>query len=109
MKVSILEQSVSVEGKPQNITIQETINLAVKAEKLGYKRFWVSEHHNHPTIVGSAPEILMAAIATKTKKIRIGSAGVMLPHYAPFKIAEQFKVLEAIARELLTVFSAISI
>ena len=97
MKVSILEQSVSVEGKPQNITIQETINLAVKAEKLGYKRFWVSEHHNHPTIVGSAPEILMAAIATKTKKIRIGSAGVMLPHYAPFKVAEQFKVLEAIA------------
>jgi len=97
MKVSILEQSVSVEGKPQNITIQESINLAEKAERLGYKRFWVSEHHNHPTIVGSAPEVLMAAIATKTKKIRIGSAGVMLPHYAPFKVAEQFKVLEAIA------------
>ena len=97
MHVSILEQSVSVEGKPQSITIQESINLAIKAEDLGYKRFWVSEHHNHPTIVGSAPEVLMAAIATKTKEIRIGSAGVMLPHYAPFKVAEQFKVLEAIA------------
>ena len=97
MQVSILEQSVSVEGKPHSITIQESINLAIKAEQLGFKRFWVSEHHNHPTIVGSAPEILMAAIAAQTKKIRIGSAGIMLPHYAPFKIAEQFKVLEAIA------------
>ena len=97
MQVSILEQSVSVEGKPQTHTIQDSINLAVKAEKLGYKRFWVSEHHNHPTIIGSAPEVLMAAIATKTKTIRIGSAGIMLPHYAPFKVAEQFRVLEAIA------------
>ena len=97
MQVSILEQSVSVEGKPQTHTIQDSINLAIKAEQLGYKRFWVSEHHNHPTIIGSAPEVLMAAIATQTKVIRIGSAGIMLPHYAPFKVAEQFRVLEAIA------------
>ena len=61
-EVSILEQSVSVEGKPQSITIQDSINLAKTAEKLGYKRFWVSEHHNHPTIIGSAPEVLMAAM-----------------------------------------------
>ena len=97
MQVSILEQSVAVEGKPQHITIQDSINLAKKAEKLGYKRFWVSEHHNHPSIIGTAPEILMAAIATHTKTIRIGSAGIMLPHYSPFKVAEQFRVLEAIA------------
>ena len=97
MQVSVLEQSVAVEGKPQHMTIQDSINLAKKVEKLGYKRFWVSEHHNHPTIIGTAPEILMAAIATQTKTIRIGSAGIMLPHYAPFKIAEQFRVLEAIA------------
>ena len=71
MQVSILEQSVAVEGKPQHITIQDSINLAKKAEKLGYKRFWVSEHHNHPSIIGTAPEILMAAIATHTKTIRI--------------------------------------
>ena len=70
-EVSILEQSVSVEGKPQSVTIQDSINLAKTAEKLGYKRFWVSEHHNHPTIVGTAPEVLMAAIATQTKNIRI--------------------------------------
>jgi len=97
MQISILEQSVSVEGKPQSNTIQDSINLAVKAEMLGYKRFWVSEHHNHPTIIGSAPEVLMAAIAGKTETIRIGSAGIMLPHYAPFKVAEQFRVLNALA------------
>ena len=97
MQISILEQSVSVEGKPQSNTIQDSINLALKAEMLGYKRFWVSEHHNHPTIIGSAPEVLMAAIAVKTETIRIGSAGIMLPHYAPFKVAEQFRVLEALA------------
>jgi len=97
MKVSILEQSVSVEGKPQSVTIKDSINLAKKAEKLGYKRFWVSEHHNHPTIIGTAPEILMAAIACNTSTIRIGSAGIMLPHYSPLKVAEQFRVLEAIA------------
>ena len=97
MKVSILEQSVSVEGKPQSVTIKDSINLAKKAEKLGYKRFWVSEHHNHPTIIGTAPEILMAAIACNTSSIRIGSAGIMLPHYSPLKVAEQFRVLEAIA------------
>ena len=91
--ISILEQSVSVEGKPQSITIQDSIKLAKTAEQLGYKRFWVSEHHNHPTIIGSAPEVLMAAIATQTNSIRIGSAGIMLPHYSSFKVAEQFRVL----------------
>ena len=97
MKFSVLEQSVSVEGKPQQTTIQDSIDLAKKAEKLGYYRFWVSEHHNHPTIIGTAPEILMAAIACNTSSIRIGSAGIMLPHYSPLKVAEQFRVLEAIA------------
>jgi len=97
MKVSVLEQSVSVEGKPQQTTIQDSIDLAKKAEKFGYYRFWVSEHHNHPTIIGTAPEVLMAAIACNTSSIRIGSAGIMLPHYSSLKVAEQFRVLEAIA------------
>ena len=66
-------------------------------EELGYARFWVSEHHSHPTILGTAPEILIAAIAAKTNHIRIGSAGVMLPHYSPLKVAEQFRVLDALA------------
>jgi luciferase family oxidoreductase group 1 len=64
---------------------------------MGYHRFWVSEHHSHPGILGTAPEILMAAISMKTTRIRIGSAGVMLPHYAALKVAEQFRVLDALA------------
>jgi luciferase family oxidoreductase group 1 len=71
--------------------------MAVHCEALGYHRFWVSEHHGLPTIVGSAPEVLMAAIAARTSRIRVGSAGVMLPHYSAFKVAEQFRVLEALA------------
>ena len=76
MKLSILDQSVSVKGKSQDQTINETLNLSSIAEKMGYHRFWVSEHHNHPTIVGTAPEILMAAIAIKTKTIRIIKTGI---------------------------------
>jgi luciferase family oxidoreductase group 1 len=71
--------------------------LAVQSEAWGYHRFWVSEHHSHPSIVGTAPEVLMAAIAARTTRIRLGSAGVMLPHYAPLKVAEQFRVLDALA------------
>ena len=71
--------------------------LAEHCERLGYDRFWVSEHHNHPSIVGSAPEVLLAAIAMRTERIRLGSAGIMLPHYSPYKVAEQFRVLDALA------------
>jgi luciferase family oxidoreductase group 1 len=93
----MLDQSVALAGRPQADSILETLALAELAESLGYHRFWVSEHHSHPTIVGSAPELLMAAIAARTSRIRIGSAGVMLPHYAPLKVAEQFRVLDALA------------
>lgn len=97
IKLSVLDQSVAAEGLARDQSIRDTIALAGLCEQLGYERFWVSEHHNHPTIVGSAPEIIMAAIAQSTERIRIGSAGVMLPHYAPLKVAEQFRVLDAIA------------
>ena len=96
-KLSVLDQSVAVVGRTEDASIRQTLELAQHAEALGYHRFWVSEHHNHPSIVGSAPEVLMAAIAATTRRIRIGSAGVMLPHYAPLKVAEQFRVLEALA------------
>lgn len=95
--LSVLDQSVAVAGRPQDLSIRNTVALAQHCEALGYRRFWVSEHHNHPTIVGTAPEIVMAAIAATTKRIRIGSAGIMLPHYAPFKVAEVFRVLDALA------------
>jgi luciferase family oxidoreductase group 1 len=97
MKLSVLDQSVSLSGSSEDAAIRDTLSLAEHAEALGYHRFWLSEHHSLPTIVGSAPEILMAAIASRTQRIRIGSAGVMLPHYAALKVAEQFRVLEALA------------
>ena len=96
-RLSVLDQSISVAGRPQDQSIRNTVALAQHCEALGYERFWVSEHHNHPTIVGTAPEIVIAAIAATTRRIRIGSAGIMLPHYAPFKVAEVFRVLDALA------------
>lgn len=97
LRLSVLDQSVAVVDRPHGQSIRDTIALAQHCETLGYHRFWVSEHHNHASIAGSAPEILVAAIAGVTKRIRIGSAGVMLPHYSPYKVAEQFLVLEALA------------
>jgi luciferase family oxidoreductase group 1 len=97
MKLSVLDQSVSLAGGSEDAAIRDTLSLAEDCERLGYARFWLSEHHGLPTIVGSAPEILMAAIAARTTRIRIGSAGVMLPHYSALKVAEQFRVLEALA------------
>ncbi|MGA0569511.1 LLM class flavin-dependent oxidoreductase [Variovorax sp. VNK109] len=97
LRLSVLDQSVSGVGRAQDEAIRNTVSMAEHCEALGYHRFWVSEHHALSTIVGTAPEILMAAIAARTKRIRIGSAGVMLPHYAPFKVAEQFRVLDALA------------
>jgi luciferase family oxidoreductase group 1 len=97
MKLSVLDQSISVQGRGEDAAMRETLALATHCEALGYHRFWVSEHHGMPTIVGTAPEIMLAAIAARTSRIRLGSAGVMLPHYAAFKVAEQFRVLEALA------------
>jgi luciferase family oxidoreductase group 1 len=97
VKLSVLDQSTAPEGASQHIAIRETLELARHCEALGYHRYWVSEHHNSDSIVGTAPEVLMAAIAAITSRIRVGSAGVMLPHYSALKVAEQFRVLEAIA------------
>jgi len=97
MRLSVLDQSAAVTGRTEAESIRESVALARHCEALGYHRFWVSEHHNLPAIVGTAPEVLMAAIAATTERIRIGSAGVMLPHYAALKVAEQFRVLEALA------------
>ena len=83
--------------RPHGEAIRNTMALARACEDWGYQRFWLSEHHSNETIVGTAPEVLIAAIAATTSRIRVGSAGVMLPHYAPFKVAEQFRVLDAIA------------
>ena len=97
MRLSVLDQSTASKGRAQDAAIRETLELARHCDALGYHRYWVSEHHNSANIVGTAPEVLMAAIAATTPRIRVGSAGVMLPHYSALKVAEQFRVLEAIA------------
>ena len=97
MILSVLDQSTASKGRTQDTAIRETLELARHCDALGYHRYWVSEHHNSGSIVGTAPEILMSAIAATTPHIRVGSAGVMLPHYSALKVAEQFRVLEAIA------------
>lgn len=97
MKLSVLDQSIHVQGRGEDDALRDTVALAEHCETLGYSRFWVSEHHGLPTIVGTAPEILLAAIAARTLRIRIGSAGIMLPHYSAFKVAEVFRALDALA------------
>jgi len=96
-RLSILDQSIGTSGRPHGAAIRDTLAMAQLCDRLGYDRFWVSEHHNHPTILGTAPEILIAAIAATTQRIRIGAAGIMLPHYSTLKVAEQFRVLDALA------------
>ena len=97
LRLSVLDQSVACTGRGEDHALRDTLELAEHCETLGYERFWVSEHHGMPTIVGTSPEVLMAAIAARTTRIRIGSAGVMLPHYSAFKVAENFRVLDALA------------
>ncbi len=97
LRLSVLDQSTAASGSGQDQGIRDTLAFARHCDALGYHRYWVSEHHNSDSIVGTAPEVLMAAIAATTSRIRVGSAGVMLPHYAALKVAEQFRVLEAIA------------
>lgn len=97
LTLSVLDQSIACAGRGEDHALRDTLDLSAHCEALGYHRFWVSEHHGLPTIVGSAPEILLAAIAARTQRIRLGSAGVMLPHYSAYKVAEQFRVLDALA------------
>ena len=97
MRLSVLDQSMIVSGRSPSESIRETVELAKLCDRLGYHRFWVSEHHSSDSIAGSAPEVLLAALAVGTARIRLGSAGVMLPHYSALKVAEQFRVLEALA------------
>jgi luciferase family oxidoreductase group 1 len=97
MKWSVLDQSPASAGSGEDLAIRDSLALAQDCDRLGYERFWLSEHHNAASVVGTAPEVLAAAIAATTRRIRVGSAGVMLPHYSALKVAEQFRVLEAIA------------
>jgi len=95
--LSVLDQSPIYPGETPAEAFAHTIQLARKSEELGFKRFWVSEHHDSEHLAGSSPEVLIAHLLAKTERIRIGSGGVMLQHYSPYKVAENFNVLAALA------------
>jgi len=96
LKLSILDQSIVGPGITATEALQQTVTMAQLADKLGYTRFWVSEHHNMTAIAGSAPELLMVKLADATQHIRIGSGGIMLPNHSSLKMAENFRLLEAL-------------
>lgn len=97
LKLSILDQSPISVGKTAYEAVRATLDLAEAADKWGYTRYWLAEHHSSGTLADASPEILLAAMSSRTKNIRIGSGGVMLSHYSPFKVAEVFRMLEALA------------
>ncbi|MGE0751712.1 MAG: LLM class flavin-dependent oxidoreductase [Variibacter sp.] len=94
--LSILDLSPVTTATSGAQALRNTIDLARLADRLGYERYWVAEHHNLPNIASAAPDIMMGQIAAATQTIRVGSGGVMLPNHAPLMVAERFKVLEAL-------------
>jgi luciferase family oxidoreductase group 1 len=93
VRLSVLDQSPISEGSTGVDALRNTLDLAELADELGYHRYWVAEHHGGPMLAGPSPEALIGPIASATQRIRVGSGGVMLPHYSPFKVAETFSVL----------------
>ncbi|MGH8066511.1 MAG: LLM class flavin-dependent oxidoreductase [Candidatus Entotheonellia bacterium] len=96
LQLSVLDQSPVREGGTATDALQETIALAVATEAMGYRRFWVAEHHNVGNFAGTSPEILIGQIAARTRTIRVGSGGVMLTHYSALKVAENFRLLQSL-------------
>ncbi|MFD5361181.1 LLM class flavin-dependent oxidoreductase [Streptomyces tendae] len=93
---SVLDRSRIRAGRTAGEALRDTVDLARETERLGYHRFWVAEHHGVPGVAGSAPTVLAAAVAGATRRIRVGTGGVMLPNHRPLVVAEQFGVLESL-------------
>ncbi|GAA2828527.1 LLM class flavin-dependent oxidoreductase [Kitasatospora aburaviensis] len=96
LRLSVLDRSRTRQGQEPAQALRDTVAFAREAERLGYHRFWVSEHHGVPGVAGSAPTVLAAAVAAATTRIRVGTGGVMLPNHQPLVVAEQFGVLAAL-------------
>lgn len=96
VRLSIIDQSPVSSGSTPGDALRNTIDLARHADALGYERYWIAEHHATPGFASPAPEILIARVAAETAGIRVGSGGVLLPHYSPLKVAEVFRVLHAL-------------
>jgi luciferase family oxidoreductase group 1 len=99
LRLSVLDQSPVSEGSTGSAALHNTLDLARLADELGYTRYWVAEHHGGPMLAGPSPEVLIGPIASVTSRIRVGSGGVMLPHYSPLKVAESFSVLAGLFGE----------
>jgi luciferase family oxidoreductase group 1 len=94
--LSVLDQSPIADGSTAARALANTLDLARLADELGYNRYWVAEHHGGPMLASASPEALIGPIAAATELIRVGSGGVMLPHYSPLKVAETFSILAAL-------------
>jgi len=96
LRLGIVDQSPVPNGAGAHDAVRETLELARLADRVGYSRYWLAEHHSTNSFAGSAPEVLIARVASVTERIRVGSGGVMLPHYSPYKVAEQFRMLQTL-------------
>src|SRR3954451_17780709 len=96
LRLSVLDQSPIAEGSTASNALHNTLDLARLADELGYTRYWVAEHHGTPGLASAAPEVLIGPVAAATERIRVGSGGIMLPHYSPFKVAETFSALSGL-------------
>jgi luciferase family oxidoreductase group 1 len=96
VRLSVLDQSPIRRGGTAVQAIRETIELAQLCDRLGYERYWLSEHHASGGLASATPEVLIGEVASRTERIRVGSGGVMLTHYSPLKVAESFRMLEAL-------------
>lgn len=96
LQLSVLDQTPIRRGSNAAAALQESIELVKFADQLGYTRYWLSEHHNTLSLAGAAPEILIARLASESKNIRLGSGGIMLPNHSALKVAENFRLLEAL-------------
>jgi luciferase family oxidoreductase group 1 len=99
LRLSVLDQSPVSEGGTGAQALKNTLDLAILADRLGYHRYWVAEHHGGPMLASASPEALIGPIAAATSTLRVGSGGVMLPHYSPFKVAETFTILAGLYPE----------
>ena len=95
-KLSVLDVSPVSSGSTGAQALQNTLDLARMADRLGYERYWLAEHHNLPNIASSSPEVMIGHVAGATERIRVGAGGIMLPNHAPLKVVETFRVLEAL-------------
>ena len=96
-RLSVLDQSPITEGSSAAQALANTLDLARACDQFGYDRYWLAEHHASPGLAGAAPEVLIGPVALATPRIRVGSGGIMLPHYSPFKVAETFALLDSLA------------